>query len=402
MIIPSLLWTDFYKYTMGQVVLHQCSGAWTKFKLQCRNGTGLPFTKLIDNQAFIEDINKEIDALCTLRLTPDELTHLRTVPYFKPEYLEFLRLLQLNRAYIDVTTENGRLCIKIEGPWISTIWFEIPVLLIVSTLYNKYRPDKSGMSFNIEQEGKKRLKQKTEWLSTCLHWDAPFLYADFGTRRAWSPEWHEYVVRTLVRRHDKWFMGTSNVYLAMKFGLKMIGTMAHELFQGFQQLDFKLVDAQKAALQAWANEYRGELGIALSDTYGFDAFCRDFDRYFALLFDGCRHDSGDPAQWCDKLLTHYKDLRVDARTKTAVFSDGLTFPIALNLYNKFSTQINTSFGIGTYLTNDLGIEAMQFVIKMVECNHRPVAKISDSPGKCMCESGSYARYLEEVYNIKRL
>jgi len=163
----------------------------------------------------------------------------------------------------------------------------------------------------------------------------------------------------------------------------------------------QLVQAQKVALQKWADEYRGELGIALSDIVGFDAFLRDFDRYFALLFDGCRHDSGDPGVWCEKLIEHYKSLRIDPKSKVAVFSDGLTFPVAVQLFTRFCNSIITSFGIGTYLTNDVGVEAMQNVIKMVECEHKPVAKVSDSKGKGMCEDPEFESYLKKVYQIER-
>ena len=246
----------------------------------------------------------------------------------------------------------------------------------------------------------RRLEDKVGWLKANLHGDSQFLYADFGTRRAWSPGWHEKVLQYLLEHTGKWLVGTSNVYLAMKYGIKPIGTMAHEYFQGWQQLT-QLVMSQKVALQKWADEYRGELGIALSDVVGFEAFCRDFDRYFALLFDGCRHDSGDPIQWCEKLIQHYRSHRIDPKGKTAVFSDGLSFQLAVRLFTLFSPHIGTSFGIGTYLTNDVGVDALQLVIKMVECEHKPVAKISDSKGKGMCEDPEFESYLKKVFQIER-
>ena len=176
--------------------------------------------------------------------------------------------------------------------------------------------------------------------------------------------------------------------------------MAHLWFQIHQQLTYRLIDSQKAALQAWADEYRGELGIALSDTLGYKTFLCDFDRYFALLFDGCRHDSGNPIRWCEDLIAHYRKLRIDAKTKTAVFSDGLTFEVAVDLFLKFHNSINTAFGIGTYLTNDCGFIAPQIVIKNTETNGKPTAKISDSPGKGMCMDDDFEAYLMKVVEEK--
>ena len=191
-------------------------------------------------------------------------------------------------------------------------------------------------------------------------------------------------------------MGTSNPHFAFKLGVRPIGTMAHEFFQAHQQLGPRLVDSQKVALQCWADEYRGELGIALSDTMGFDKFLKDFDRFFALLFNGCRQDSGDPYEWTERLIAHYRKLRIDPKTKSAIYSDGLTLETAVDIFTRFHEQIETSFGIGTNLTNDCGFVAPQIVIKMVECNRKPVAKISDSQDKGMCEDGEFLDYMNYV------
>ncbi|NQV00446.1 MAG: nicotinate phosphoribosyltransferase, partial [Parcubacteria group bacterium] len=174
---------------------------------------------------------------------------------------------------------------------------------------------------------------------------------------------------------------------------------AHEFLQAAQAL-VRVQDSQKFAFQQWAEEYRGKLGIALSDVVGMDAFLKDFDLYFCKLYDGARHDSGDPIVWCEKLIRHYENNGIDPKTKTAVFSDGLTFPKALALAKEFEGRIKTSFGIGTNLTNDMGITPLQIVIKMVECNGQPVAKISDSQGKEMCKDKAYLTHLKGVFNIK--
>jgi nicotinate phosphoribosyltransferase len=193
--------------------------------------------------------------------------------------------------------------------------------------------------------------------------------------------------------------GTSNVYLAKKLGMTPIGTMAHEFMQAFQALDVRLRDSQKAALEAWVHEYRGDLGIALTDVVGMDAFLRDFDLYFAKLFDGLRHDSGDPYIWGDKAIAHYKKLKIDPKTKILTFSDGLNLDKAWELHQYFKDRIKTSFGIGTNLTNDMGITPINIVLKLVECNGQPVAKLSDSPGKTMINNNTYLAYLRQVFEV---
>jgi len=225
-------------------------------------------------------------------------------------------------------------------------------------------------------------------------------FCDFGTRRRHSAGWQREVVTTLAQRLPEQFIGTSNVRLAMELGLTPIGTMAHEWLMAAQVLSPDIAASQVFALDHWVKEYRGDLGIALSDVVGFEAFLKDFDMYFAKLFDGCRHDSGDPVAWGEALITHYGRMMVDARCKTAVFSDGLTIARALELARRFSGRIRTSFGIGTHLTNDLGSEAIQIVIKMVSCQGRPVAKISDSPGKQMCRDNAYLARLKQAFAEK--
>jgi nicotinate phosphoribosyltransferase len=210
------------------------------------------------------------------------------------------------------------------------------------------------------------------------------------------------VVETLHNAEPKIVGGTSNVYLAKQLGMTPIGTMAHEFMQAFQALDVRLRDSQKAALEAWVHEYRGDLGIALTDVVGMDAFLRDFDLYFAKLFDGLRHDSGDPYIWGDKAIAHYEKLKIDPKTKVLTFSDGLNLEKAWELHQYFRGRIKTSFGIGTNLTNDMGITPINIVLKLVECNGQPVAKLSDSPGKTMINNDTYLAYLRQVFEVDEL
>ena len=390
MIITSLLDTDLYKFTMMQVVLHQFPGAQVEYKFKCRN----PRVQLAP---YVQEIRDEIRALCQLRFQDAELAYLRSLRFIKSDFVDFLGLFRLNEKYIRVSAlPSGEIDITIQGPWLHTILFEIPVLAIVNEVY--FRNTQKVPDF---PEGRRRLDAKIGQLQ------APGLaelkIADYGTRRRFSRAWHEEVLRVLCARlgtgmHGQ-FAGTSNVLYAMKLGVTPLGTMAHEYLQACQALGPRLRDSQVFGFEVWAKEYRGDLGIALSDVYGMSAFLRDFDLYFCKLFDGARHDSGDPFAWGERLLQHYRDNRVDPLTKTLIFSDALTVPRTIELFQRFHGRCQLAFGIGTNLTNDLGYEPLQVVIKMTRCNGQPVAKLSDTPGKGMCDDEKYLAYLRQVFDI---
>ena len=390
MIITSLLDTDLYKFTMMQVVLHQFPGAQVEYRFRCRNaGVALA--------PFVNEIREEIRALCSLRFQDAELAYLRSLRFIKSDFVDFLGLFKLGEKYVQVTPlPSGEIEITIQGPWLHTILFEIPVLAIVNEVY--FRNTQKVPDF---PEGRRRLDAKIGQLQ------APGLaelkIADYGTRRRFSRAWHEEVLRVLCARlgtgmHGQ-FAGTSNVLYAMKLGVTPLGTMAHEYLQACQALGPRLRDSQVFGFEVWAKEYRGDLGIALSDVYGMSAFLRDFDLYFCKLFDGARHDSGDPFAWGERLLQHYRDNRVDPLTKTLIFSDALTVPRTIELFQRFHGRCQLAFGIGTNLTNDLGYEPLQVVIKMTRCNGQPVAKLSDTPGKGMCDDEKYLAYLRQVFDI---
>lgn len=389
-IINSLLDTDFYKLTMAQAVLHKYPAVTVRYKFECRNGKKI---------SFIDEINAELDHLCSLRFTAEEIKYLSTITFFKADFIDYLRLFQLNRDYIDAYLENNQLRIDIKGPWISTILFEVPVLAIVSEVYSRNQTDDE----EAIKIGTANLKKKIRYLTDLLKTGQipGFKFAEFGTRRRYSASWQDRLIDVLRNRfRPHIFIGTTNVGLAMKHKLKPIGTMSHEWLMAHQQLGVRFADSQTAALDNWAQEYRGHMGIALSDVVGFKAFLRDFDLYFAKLFDGCRHDSGDPVSWCVKLIEHYDKLGIDPLTKSAIFSESVNFESAVELHQTFHEMIRVSFGIGTHLTNDVGIEPADIVIKMVECNGQPVAKISDSEGKGMCEDPEFEAYLRKVYQIQ--
>ncbi len=390
MIITSLLDTDLYKFTMMQVVLHHFPGAQVEYRFKCRNPG-------IDLVPYVDEIRAEIRQLCTLRFTEPELEYLRSLRFIKSDFVDFLGLFQMNEKYISVGPSpagNGEIDITVRGPWLHTILFEIPVLAIVNEIYfrnTQTRPD--------YPEGRRRLVDKIGLIR-----DDPGLVgmrvADYGTRRRFSRTWHEEVIVGLRDSLGENFAGTSNVWYAMQLGVLPLGTMAHEYLQACQALGPRLRDSQTYGFEVWAREYRGDLGIALSDVYGIDAFLRDFDLYFCKLFDGARHDSGDPFEWGERLIRHYEANRVDPRTKTLIFSDSLNVPLAIELYRRFRDRTRLAFGIGTNLTNDLGFTPLQIVIKMVRCNGQPVAKLSDSPEKTMCDDPAYLAYLRQVFQTE--
>ncbi len=389
MIIESLLDTDLYKLTMMQGVLHQFPWADVEYEFKCRD-PGIDLLPIRDT------VNREIDQLCTLRFQREELDYLRTLRFIKEDFVQFLRLFQLNREFIRISEENGQFTLRIHGPWLHTILFEVPVLAIINECY--FRDLRPEPDYEL---GRRKLRDKIALVRKSRDEGLEVPFSDFGTRRRYAKAWQDEIVGILKTDLPHSLRGTSNVMLARKHGLTPIGTMAHEWLMAAQSLGPKLSNSQKFALEHWAQEYRGDLGIALSDVVGFNAFLGDFDMYFAKLFDGCRQDSGDPFTWGDKLIAHYKRHKIDPLTKVAVFSDALTFPKAIEIARYFENRIKVSFGIGTNLTNDLSERPIQIVIKMTRCQGTPVAKISDTPSKQMCRDEEYLGYLKTVFHADR-
>jgi nicotinate phosphoribosyltransferase len=373
---------------MRQVVLHHLPAAEVEYRYKCRIGG-------MDLRPYVGEIRREIAELCRLRFTRRELDYLRSWRFFKSDYVDLLGLFQLDERFIHVSPLAGRpgeIDITIKGPWLHTIMFEVPVLAIVSEVHNRNvhpHPDFA--------EGERRLAKKIEQLNAVP--DPAFRIADYGTRRRFSRDWQRRVVAELHAGIGQKFVGTSNVQFALEQGLTPLGTMAHEYLQACQAVGPRLRDSQVFAFNMWAREYRGDLGIALSDVFGMDALLRDFDLFFCKLFDGVRHDSGDPFEWGEKLIAHYQRMRIDPRTKAMVFSDSLNVPLAQRLFEYFRGRSQTAFGIGTNLTNDLGYEPLAIVIKMTRCNGQPVAKISDEPSKTMDYDPSYVAYVREVFQV---
>ncbi|WP_019702592.1 nicotinate phosphoribosyltransferase [Paracidovorax oryzae] len=393
-IIQSLLDTDLYKFTMWQALLHRHPQTQAEYRFVCRNAPAFPLAELLPQ------VNAELDALCALRFSPDELAYLGGLRYIKSDFVDFLRIFQFQRAFIEARAEGEQLSIVARGPQVHVMGFEIFVLAIVNELYFR----RLGGGTDVLQEGRRRLAAKiarVQALAAEAPRAHPFEMFDFGLRRRYSATWQREVVQTFAMQAPQWFKGTSNVLLARDLELVPIGTMAHEYLQSYQALGVRLRDFQKAALEDWVQEYRGDLGIALTDTVGMDAFLADFDLYFAKLFDGLRHDSGDPVAWGEKALAHYARLRIDPHGKRLVFSDGLDVERALALHRHFGDRVQLGFGIGTQLSNDLGPRPLNIVMKIVRANGQPVAKLSDSPGKTLCDDETYLAYLRQVFSLPR-
>ena len=388
-IVQNLLDTDLYKLTMMQAVLHNYPNAEVEWEFRCRNSEDLT--------PYLAEIRYQFERLSELSLTVDQLAFLERIPFIKPDFIRFLSLFRFNLRYVHTSIEDGQLSIRLRGPWLHVILFEVPLLAIISEVRNRYRYREV-----VLEQAAERLYEKIDWLRSEASDDelAGFQLADFGTRRRFSYRAQEQAVRILKRDFPGRFVGTSNLHLAREFELKPIGTMAHEWLMAHQQLGPRLIDSQSAALDCWVREYRGLLGIALTDCITMDAFLADFDLYFAKLFDGLRHDSGDPLVWAEKAIAHYEKLGIDPLSKTLVFSDGLDLEKSLRLYRALSGRIHVSFGVGTNLTCDIpGVEPMNIVIKMIACNGQPVAKISDTPGKTQCRDENFVSYLKHVFRV---
>lgn len=395
-VITSLLDTDLYKFTMMQEILHHHPETSAEYVFKCRNVPELPLS------ALKEEVERQLDHLCTLRFNDTELEYLASLRFIKSDFVDFLRLFHLHRQFIHVSIPENNpdgLEIRAIGPMLHVMLFEIYVLSTVNELYFRQFPQDTAIA-----EGRRRIAGKLTQLDAFAQEPAcrfPFVMFDFGTRRRFSRAWHEEIIAGAARKPNSFIKGTSNVELARIYNLTPIGTMAHEYLQAFQSFGSRLRDFQKNALEHWVREYRGDLGIALTDIVGMDAFLRDFDLYFCKLFDGLRHDSGDPFVWGEKAIAHYHKMRIDPLTKMLVFSDGLNVEKAITLYRRFADRARTGFGIGTNLTNDCGITPLQIVMKMTRCNGQFVAKVSDSPGKGMCEDQNFLNYLGDVFHIDK-
>ena len=381
-IVISLLDTDLYKFNMNQVIFHKHTDLCGEYYFKCRNAD------VVFTQEMVDEINAQIDHLCSLRFRKEELDFLRSIRFIKNDYVEFLRLWHPIRDYVTASLEDdGKLSIVVNGPLFSAMQFEIYLLEIVNEVYFRMTYDYETLRRSAEEKLDRKIKEFQSGVYT-------FKFAEFGCRRRLSREWEDVVVRRLTSETEN-CVGTSNVYFAMKYDLTPIGTYAHEYVQMYQGIDsIPLAYTNHYAMRDWYDEYDGDNGTALTDTVTTDLFLLDFNRSMVNNYSGVRHDSGDPFAWGDKIIEHYRKYGVDPKTKLLLFSDGLDFRKAQELYDYFKDRAKVSFGIGTFCSNDTCEKALNIVIKLQYVNGRPVAKLSDDVGKAMCRDGDYLEYLK--------
>lgn len=400
-IITSLLETDLYKYSMGQTIFHQFNKFRTRWDFKCRN------TNVVFTPEMVQEIREQVAHFCTLRFTEEELAWMKkNIPWLSEDYISYLRRwyprpeqIHISSGEVTSYTEPCGMMITADGEWSDTSMYEIPILAIVSEVYYAFR---YGTAFSYGQKldlvFQTNARKKFQKLQ-----DGEYelgVFSEFGMRRRYSREMQDWLINLLTAHKIPGFVGTSNVYLAKKYGVKPCGTMAHEFIMcvGQGQHEYNPAYSNRFMMDAWTKEYGIENGIALTDTITTEAFLRDFDKRNATLFSGARHDSGDPFAWGEMMIAHYKKFGIDPKTKTLLFSDSLDFDRATALYRRFRDEAKVAFGIGTFLACDLGpdITPLNIVMKVTECNGQPVAKLSDVDGKGMCRDKSYIDYLRRT------
>ncbi|HCM9618118.1 TPA: nicotinate phosphoribosyltransferase [Enterobacter cloacae subsp. cloacae] len=389
-VLHTLLDTDAYKLHMQQAVFHHYYDVDVAAEFRCRGDDLLGI--------YADSIREQVDAMQHLTLQDDEYQWLSGLPFFKADYLNWLRDFRYKPEQVTVTNDNGKLDIRLEGPWREVIMWEVPLLAVISELAHRYRSPETGVTQALAA-----LENKLAGFATLTDGldMSRFRLMDFGTRRRFSRDVQQAIVQRL--QQESWFVGTSNYDLARRLNLTPMGTQAHEWFQAHQQISPDLANSQRAALAAWLDEYPNQLGIALTDCITMDAFLRDFGPEFAERYQGLRHDSGEPVEWGEKAIAHYEKLGIDPMSKVLVFSDNLDLAKAVELYRHFSTRVNLSFGIGTRLTCDIPqVKPLNIVIKLVECNGKPVAKLSDSPGKTICHDKAFVRALRKAFDLPQV
>ena len=369
-IINSLLDNDFYKFTMQNAVTKLFPTARVRYRFVNRGGHKFP-------EGFAQALRRQMDMMATLQLSVDEKRYFaRKCRYLDPVYLDFLSGYRYDPSEVHIEQQGGDLEVIIEGYWYRTILWEVSLMSVISELYYIM----TGLRRVDDAQVREITRRKME-----AYKGMDIKIAEFGTRRRHSYRVQELVVAALQQYGGTNYIGTSNVRLAMDYNVIPIGTHAHEWFM-FHAAHFGYKMANRAGLDNWVNVYHGDLGIALSDTFTTDVFINSFDRKFAKLFDGVRHDSGDPLKFIDKITAHYKSMNIDPRSKTIIFSDALTPDTVRRIADYCRDKIGMSFGIGTNFTNDVGLEALNMVIKMSDAFTEngvwtPTVKLSDAEGK---------------------
>lgn len=384
--LQSILDNDFYKFTMQQCVVKLFPRAKARYAFINRGKHRFP-------NGFADALQQSVNAMASLKLSREEKKWLSvTCPYLDPVYLDFLEGYAYDPSEVKIIQQDDQLEIFVEGYWYRTILWEVPLLCLISE--NFYATQ------NLQRESDNEVIENTK-LKMEAYRKLGVTIAEFGTRRRHSFKVHQLVVEAL-KKYGKTFVGTSNVYLAMTNATKPIGTHAHEWFM-FHAARYGFKMANTLALEHWVDVYRGDLGIALSDTFTTNEFYEVFDKKFTKLFDGVRHDSGDAVEFADKTIEHYKSNGIDPLSKTIIFSDALNLEKVNRIADHCRGKIGISFGIGTNFTNDVGLKPMNIVIKMTEALPEaqpwiPVVKLSDEPGKHSGDENTI-RLAKEVLGI---
>lgn len=372
--LRSIFETDFYKLTMGQVILLLFYHVWVRYELIVRIATEFP-------PGFAAAVMTEIKYMSHLQATPAEIEFLKKkADFLSPFYLEWIKGYRFNPNEVLVEQEGGNLSVTIEGPWYRTVYWEVPLMAIISELYFEMTNQQPSIDWVTQAEEKSRIL-----------YDAGVTWTDFGVRRAYSRYVHENVLSAAMNYQQlpgrpRGLVGTSCVSLAAQFDLLPIGTMAHEMVMANAVLSGPQ-SANLATMDAWMKVYKGRLGTALPDTFTTDVFLRDFTHEYAKAFDGLRQDSGDPFVFAQKVIAHYKKLGIDPKTKTLIFSDSLNVARMIEINEFCKGKIGCSFGYGTGFTNDVGVKPLNMVIKMTAARASsshpwlPAVKLSDDAGK---------------------
>ena len=405
--------TDAYKGSMFEAFKHWFPTVKVKSKFKCRSNVKLGSLK--------PEFDRELDYACGLTFPKEALEFMKVrQPWIKDDIRDDLEMLKLDRnAIFTDVDKDGQLIVETSGTKsaANNTWFEIITLQNVAELYGRtwHKGDPKKLKM-IYDEGDRRLtefitriKEQFYKLQKRTGMERPFTLAEFGARRRFSRAWHEHVLERLVNElPPELFVGTSDMMFARQFNIKPIGTFAHELYQVAQGVDeIAPCNVQKAVLELWAKEFRGDLGIALSDIFGFEAFLRDFDKYYAKLYDGPRHDSADPFIWGEKLINHYKGFNIDPRTKVGVWSDSLNTDKAIAITERFCGRIGVSICIGTWLTNNVGfspeftIPALNIIMKVFESNGKSTVKLSDDIGKAVGDP-EMVEFYKKIYKYKSI
>lgn len=387
MIIRSMIENDLYKFSMSHYYQVNYPNSWGTFAFHDRNNTEY-------TEEFVEILKNEFKKLDKLFLQKDEFDWcVKNIPYIPQYYWEWLSGFRYNSYNIKTWIDSDKhLHIEVSDLMYRVTFYEIPILAIVSETYHKYNGDGYLTFDEVNDAMMDGMIEKTK-----IAENHNIFFADFGLRRRFSV-FSEDVVVKFMAKHCKTFVGTSNVYLAKLLNIKAIGTQAHECFM----MNAAITSPKEAnfhVMENWVNTYDGALGTVLTDTYTVDVFLRNFSMKLAKLYDGVRHDSGDPYVFGDKIIEKYKSYGIDPMSKTIVFSDGLDFPTAAKIKEYFAGKIKVTFGIGTNLTCDIpNIKAMNIVMKLKECrvnDRQPIygcVKLSDVPGKAIGKKEDIENY----------